>query len=916
MKSTISVAQAKRLINDKLSHFFGVTPKEATNEQYYKAVAMILREILSEKNSDFRQAADKQNSKQIYYLCMEFLMGRSLKNNLYNLGLTEVFEKALDSFDVKLDKLYDEEPDAGLGNGGLGRLAACYLDGLATNGFQSMGYSIRYEAGIFKQKLIDGWQTELPDFWLPGGEVWLVPREERAQQVQFEGRVEESWDGPYHTVKMIDCNTVTAIPYDMYVSGKGDGVARLRLWAARKPELDMSLFNQGEYIKAMEQSAMAETISKVLYPADNTPEGKSLRLRQQYFLVSASVQDIIHRHLSKYGTLDNLPEKVAIHINDTHPTMAIPELMRIMLDECGYDWDTAWNLVTGTVAYTNHTVMKEALECWSEELYKRLLPRIYEITKEIDNRFRAYVWGATHDAEKVERMAVISCGVVRMANLCVAGSHSVNGVSALHSEILKDTVFNDFYTVTPAKFTNVTNGIAFRRWLCQANPLLTNFITELIGDGFITKSDELIRLRDFADDKQVLSRLAEIKKANKERFAQVVKKQNGIDIDPNSIFDVQVKRLHEYKRQQLNVLNIIAQYRALKANKNMDFVPRTYIFASKAAPGYFMAKKIIELIDALAKVINNDPDVNDKMKVVFMENYSVSLAELLMPAADISEQISLAGTEASGTGNMKLMLNGAVTLGTMDGANVEIYDAVGEDNIFIFGMKTPEVEALKRNGYHPMNYVNNNEVLKGAIDMIQYGINGKQFNEITSSLVNVDPYMALADFADYQKVQEETAKAYLDKERFARMSLMNISGAGVFSADRSVMDYAERIWHTQPVKIEKPAEKKVANKAEEPKTAKKSSKKTAEKVQEAKPAKKAEKKSETAKSEKKAEKKTETAKTAKKTSEKAETVKTAAKAEDKKEVMTAKAENIKSSAKKPEAKSSSAKKTAKTSKKK
>lgn len=916
MKSTISVAQAKRLINDKLSHFFGVTPKEATNEQYYKAVAMILREILSEKNSDFRQAADKQNSKQIYYLCMEFLMGRSLKNNLYNLGLTEVFEKALDSFDVKLDKLYDEEPDAGLGNGGLGRLAACYLDGLATNGFQSMGYSIRYEAGIFKQKLIDGWQTELPDFWLPGGEVWLVPREERAQQVQFEGRVEESWDGPYHTVKMIDCNTVTAIPYDMYVSGKGDGVARLRLWAARKPELDMSLFNQGEYIKAMEQSAMAETISKVLYPADNTPEGKSLRLRQQYFLVSASVQDIIHRHLSKYGTLDNLPEKVAIHINDTHPTMAIPELMRIMLDECGYDWDTAWNLVTGTVAYTNHTVMKEALECWSEELYKRLLPRIYEITKEIDNRFRAYVWGATHDAEKVERMAVISCGVVRMANLCVAGSHSVNGVSALHSEILKDTVFNDFYTVTPAKFTNVTNGIAFRRWLCQANPILTDFITELIGDGFITKSDELIRLRDFSDDKQVLSRLADIKKANKERFAQVVKKQNGIDIDPNSIFDVQVKRLHEYKRQQLNVLNIIAQYRALKANKDMDFVPRTYIFASKAAPGYFMAKKIIELIDALAKVINNDPDVNDKMKVVFMENYSVSLAELLMPAADISEQISLAGTEASGTGNMKLMLNGAVTLGTMDGANVEIYDAVGEDNIFIFGMKTPEVEALKRNGYHPMNYVNNNEVLKGAIDMIQYGINGKQFNEITSSLVNVDPYMALADFADYQKVQEETAKAYLDKERFARMSLMNISGAGVFSADRSVMDYAERIWHTQPVKIEKPAEKKAANKAEEPKTAKKSSKKTAEKVQEAKPAKKAEKKSETAKSGKKAEKKTETAKTAKKTSEKAETVKTAAKAEDKKEVKTAKAETVKSSSKKPEAKSSSAKKTAKTSKKK
>lgn len=823
MKSTISVAQAKRMINDKLSHFFGVTPKDATNEQYYKAVAMILRELLSAKNSDFRQEADGQDSKQVYYLCMEFLMGRSLKNNLYNLGLTETFAKALESFDVKLEKLYDEEPDAGLGNGGLGRLAACYLDGLATCGFQSMGYSIRYEAGIFKQRLVDGWQTELPDFWLPGGDVWLVPREERAQQVKFEGWVEDSWDGEYHTVNLRDCNTVTAIPYDMYVSGKGDGVARLRLWAARKPELDMSLFNQGEYIKAMEQSAMAETISKVLYPADNTYEGKSLRLRQQYFLVSASVQDIIHRHLSKYGTLDNLPDKVAIHINDTHPTMAIPELMRIMLDECGYDWDTAWRLVTGTIAYTNHTVMKEALECWSEDLYRRLLPRIYEITKEIDNRFRAYVWGATHDADKVERMAIISCGAVRMANLCVAGSHSVNGVSALHSEILKETVFNDFYTVTPAKFTNVTNGIAFRRWLCQSNPLLTDYLTELIGDGFITKSDELLKLRDYAYDKDVLARLRAIKHANKVRFAKVVKKRNGIDIDPDSIFDVQVKRLHEYKRQQLNVLNIIAQYRALKENPNMDFVPRTYIFASKAAPGYYMAKKIIELIDALSKVINNDPDIGGKIKVVFLEDYSVSLAEVLMPAADISEQISLAGTEASGTGNMKLMLNGAVTLGTLDGANVEIHEAVGEDNIFIFGMKTPEVEALRRDGYHPMNYVTNNEALKGAIDFIQYGVNGKQFSEITSSLMNVDPYMALADFADYQTAQRLSAEAYKDEERFARMSLMNISGAGVFSADRSIMDYAERIWHTRPVQV-KHAE------------VKKESKKSAAKTQAKKPA--------------------------------------------------------------------------------
>lgn len=798
----MTVAQAKKAISDKLSHFFGVDPKIATDEQYYKAVAMIVRDKLSEMNSDFRNEAKGQDSKEIYYLCMEFLMGRSLKNNLYNLDLTKTFEDALKSFDVNLDKLFEQEPDAGLGNGGLGRLAACYLDGLATNGFQSMGYSIRYEAGIFKQKLIDGWQTELPDFWLPGGEVWLVPRDERAVQVNFEGWIEDSWDGDYHHVEYRDCNTVTAIPYDMYVSGKGQGVSRLRLWAARKPELDMGLFNSGSYIKAMEQSAMAEAISKVLYPADNTPEGKSLRLRQQYFLVSASIQDIIQRHLTRYGTLDNLPDKVAIHINDTHPTMAIPELMRIMLDECGYDWDSAWNIVTNTVAYTNHTVMKEALECWSEDLYRRLLPRIYEITKEIDNRFRAYIWGVTQNADKVERMAIISGGVVRMANLCVAGSHSVNGVSALHSEILKDTVFNDFYTVTPNKFKNVTNGIAFRRWICQSNPELTEFITELIGDGFITKSDELLKLRDYKDDKQVLDRLTGIKLANKERLAAIVKKRNGIELDPTSIFDVQVKRLHEYKRQQLNVLNIIAEYQMLKANPKMSFQPKTYIFASKAAPGYFMAKKIIELIDSLAKVVNNDPDINGRIKVVFIEDYSVSLAEALMPAADISEQISLAGTEASGTGNMKLMLNGAVTLGTMDGANVEIYEAVGEDNIFIFGLSTPEVEQLKRNGYNPMQYLNNNEVLRNAVEFINHGVNGKYFSEITSSLMNVDQYMALADFSDYQKAQASASEAYKDSERFAKMSLMNISGAGIFSADRSIMDYANDIWHTKPVKLE------------------------------------------------------------------------------------------------------------------
>ena len=846
MKTTISTTQAKKLITDKLSHFFGVAPDVATDEQFYKAVAMIVRDELSKKNSDFRHTAKGQDSKQIYYLCMEFLMGRSLKNNLYNLGLTETFDKALSSMGVKLDNLYEQEPDAGLGNGGLGRLAACYLDGLATTGFQSMGYSLRYEAGIFKQKLIDGWQTELPDFWLPGGEVWLVPREERSCKVAFEGYIEDSWDGDFHHVNHKDANVVEAIPYDMYVSGKGEGVSRLRLWAAKKPELDMTLFNEGSYMKAMEQSAMAEAITKVLYPADNSPEGKSLRLRQQYFLVSASIQDIIQRHLTKYGTLDNLPDKVAIHINDTHPTMAIPELMRIMLDECGYSWDDAWSIVTRTVAYTNHTVMKEALECWSEELYSRLLPRIYQITKEIDNRFRAYVWSATYDADRVERMAVVSNGVVRMANLCVIGSHSVNGVSALHSEILKETVFNDFYNLTPEKFCNVTNGIAFRRWICQANPALTEYLTSLIGDGFITKSDELEKLRQFKDDKKVLAKLDEIKHENKVRFAKIIKKRNGVDINPDSIFDVQVKRLHEYKRQQLNILNIISEYQMLKENPNADYYPKTYIFASKAAPGYFMAKKLIQLIDALSNVINNDPDVNGKLKVVFLEDYNVSLAEVLMPAADISEQISLAGTEASGTGNMKLMLNGAITLGTLDGANVEIHDAVGEENIYIFGMKTPEVEQLKKAGYFPQSYIQNNEALAKAMSFLQNGVNGKKFDEVYYSLVNTDPYMALADFTDYQRAQREISKAYADREKFVKMSLMNISGAGIFSADRSIMDYANNIWHTKPVQFAK----------ETPKAAKKS-KPMAPKEEKTEPKKevKKEAKAEPKKAEKKAEKK-------------------------------------------------------------
>ena len=692
MNYALSKKKAKELLTAKLSHFMGVTPEEATDEQYYKAIALIVRDMMSEGRAAFSEEAAKAGTKKIYYLCMEFLMGRSLKNNLYNLNLTEVFDSVLADYGVKLENLYDCEPDAGLGNGGLGRLAACNLDGLATQGYPARGYSILYEAGIFKQKLVDGWQTELPDFWLPGGEVWLVPHEESAIEVRFEGDVMDSWDNQFHHVELVNYKPVQAVPYDMYVSGKdGKGISVLRLWQAKAPALDMSLFNQGDYMRAMEQNAMAEVISKVLYPADNHPEGKSLRLRQQYFLVSASIQDIVHRHLRVFGTMDNFAEKVAVHLNDTHPTLAVPELMRILLDECGYGWDDAWNIVTSAVAYTNHTVMKEALECWPEDLYKRLMPRIWQITKEIDNRFRNYVWQATNNADQVERMAIMSNGVVRMANLCVASSHSVNGVSALHSEILKDTVFHDFYTLTPNKFKNVTNGIAHRRWLCQSNPELDKLLKELIGDGFVYRADELLKLRDYKEDKTVLAELERIKTHNKERFAEQVFKNTGVKLDPTSIFDVQVKRLHEYKRQHLNALNILTEYLAIKENPNADYAPHTYIFGAKAASGYFMAKKIISFICALGDMINNDPDVRGRLKVVYCEDYNVTMAENLMPAADISEQISLAGTEASGTGNMKLMINGAVTLGTMDGANVEIFDAVVADNIFIFGMSSPEV---------------------------------------------------------------------------------------------------------------------------------------------------------------------------------------------------------------------------------
>lgn len=801
IKKALTPSEARDMIVSKLSHNFGVIPTEATDEHYYKAIALILRDMMSHEYAAFTNAAESQNKKTVYYLCMEFLMGRSLKNTLYNLGLTDVMTKALQGLNIKIENIYEQEPDAGLGNGGLGRLAACFLDGLATQDYPAMGYSLRYEFGIFRQKLVDGWQTELPDRWLPGGQVWLQSHPEKSVKVLFDGRIEENWADGYHSVNHVDATAIEAVPYDMMVAGYGGkGVSRLRLWAAKSNDFDMKLFNGGEYIRAMEQNAMAEVITKVLYPEDNHAEGKSLRLNQQYFLVSATIQDIVRRHLRIYGTLDNFPELVAIHLNDTHPVLAIPELMRILLDECGYSWDSAWDIVTRSIAYTNHTVMAEALECWQVDMFARKLPRIYQIIEEINKRFCAEMHEKGIDGSQIARMAVINDGIVKMANLAVIAGHSVNGVSKLHSEILKESVFSDFYKVTPEKFKNVTNGIAHRRWLNQSNPGLSNLILDLIGDKFITDASALQGLMKYKDDESVLKQLAKIKKANKVKMAEYIQTNNGIIVDPDSIFDVQVKRLHEYKRQHLNAINILSTYLWLKANPNAEFTPKTYIFGAKAAPGYYFAKQIIQFIVELGNRINNDPDVNKKLKVVYLEDYRVSVAEKLIPSAEISEQISLVGTEASGTSNMKFMINGAVTLGTLDGANVEIHESVGDDNIILFGMTTSEVNALKHRGYNPQEYYNNSREIMDIINYIEREFSGK-FHDIAESLRNKDPYMVLADFSDYSIAQQNASALYADPMHWNHMSLVNIAQAGRFAADRSIRDYANTIWEATPVEL-------------------------------------------------------------------------------------------------------------------
>ncbi len=808
MNSNLNSTQIKENIEVKLARYFGCTPAEASKEQMYKAVAITVRDILTEKRGAFKKEVNKQGAKRVYYMCMEFLLGRSLKTNLHNLGLVDEYEKALGNFGVELDSLYDCEPDAGLGNGGLGRLAACFMDSLSSLDYPATGFSICYEYGLFKQKIVDGMQVELPDVWLPGGDVWLVPRTDRPFVVRFGGKVKEKWVDGHMEVYYEDAEEIEAIPYDMMISGADSKAAsRLRLWKARDiHNFNMGLFTQGQYAQAVQNSTKAEAICKVLYPSDNHEEGKLLRLSQQYFLVSASVQSIIRDHMATYGTLQNLEDKVAIHINDTHPALCIPELMRILIDDYFYSWEEAWNKVVKICSYTNHTVLPEALEKWNEDLFRLKLPRMYQIVCEINERFCREAWQAfPGNWQRISNMSIVGYGTVRMANLSVVGSHSVNGVSKLHSDILKKSVFNDFYNMYPDRFDNVTNGIAHRRWLCYSNPSLANLLDETIGTGYRHNPTELSEFAKFADDAAVLDQIRRIKHDNKVKFAEHLYHKTGKKLNTHTVFDVQIKRLHEYKRQLLNVLNIIGLYIDIKNNPNLEIQPQTFIFGAKAAPGYHMAKRIIQLICALSKDIDSHPEIKEKLDVVFLENYDVTTAEILIPSAEISEQISLAGKEASGTGCMKLMINGALTIGTLDGANIEMLAAAGEENMFIFGMTAKEVEDLWTRGYHSTEFYANNERLKKIINHLYIGFAGESFADIATYLLAsgygvADPFMCLADFESYRLTHDRLISAYADRKNWSRMSLLNTAASGYFAADRCIDEYAEKFWNIKPIK--------------------------------------------------------------------------------------------------------------------
>ena len=800
MISQISRNEVRSAIEDKLCAHFGVTGEKATDDQLFQATAIVIRELMSR----LHVAEDpKRVPKEVHYMSMEFLMGRSLMKNAFNLGISEAVVGALEDMGRSAADIFESEPDAGLGNGGLGRLAACYMDSMATLGMNATGYSLCYELGIFKQKFADGKQTEIADNWRSAMESWLVSRYEDQVEVRFGGQIAPSWDslGRYRA-KHTGYTAVTAVPRDMLIAGyDGSGVATLRLWEAHSTNsLDMYLFSEGEYVKSMEQRTMTEVITKVLYPADDHTEGKILRLKQQYFFVSASAQDIVRKHIEIWGDIRTFAEHHTIQINDTHPTLIIPELMRIFMDEHGLGWDEAWEIVKNTVAYTNHTVMSEALEKWPQELIQQLLPRVWEILCEINKRWVVYLVENFGQDERVGRNLIIKDGQVHMANLCLATCYKVNGVSRLHGEILKRDLFRDLYSLQPELFTHVTNGIDHRRWLAQINPGLHELVYELLGgEDYLIRPERLEELTAYASDSEVRRRMLEIKQDNRNRFAAFAARNDGVTLNTDAIYDVQIKRLHEYKRQLLCAMRIAALQLQLHDNPNMDFVPRTFVFGAKAAAGYKVAKRIIELLLSMQKDINNDPLCKDKLQVYFVENYRVSAAEAIIPAAQVSEQISTAGKEASGTGCMKLMMNGAVTIGTLDGANVEMYERLGDENMFLFGLHTEEIEELRRQGYNPAAIYNADPELQRVFARFREGFSdGKSYSDLVSMLLyGGDQYMLVADYRSYAECQTRLYDRIRDKDELARLAIVNTAKSGVFAADRAIEEYARDIWHVK-----------------------------------------------------------------------------------------------------------------------
>ena len=808
----------KKSVKDNVKFLYRKTIEEATQEQIFQAVSYTVKDVIIDNWLETQKAYDEQDPKIVYYMSMEFLMGRALGNNLINLcGYGEVKE-ALEELGFDLNCIEDQEPDPALGNGGLGRLAACFLDSLATLNYAAYGCGIRYHYGMFKQQIKDGYQIEVPDNWLKNGYPFELRRPEYAKEVHFGGYVRAEYDAEKGATRFIHegYQAVKAIPYDMPITGyDNDVVNTLRIWDA-EPIVDFELdsFDKGDYKKAVEQENLARNIVEVLYPNDNHYAGKELRLKQQYFFVSASLQEAIAKYKKKHDDIHKLYEKVTFQMNDTHPTVAVAELMRILMDEEGLGWDEAWEITTKSVAYTNHTIMSEALEKWPIELFSRLLPRVYQIIEEINRRFIAEIQAKyPGNYEKIKKMAIIYDGQVKMAHLAIAAGYSVNGVARLHTEILKNQELRDFYEMMPEKFNNKTNGITQRRFLLHANPLLADWITEHIGPDWITDLSQLKKLKVYADDEKALQEFMNIKFKNKERLAKYILEHNGVEVDPHSIFDVQVKRLHEYKRQLLNILHVIYLYNQIKMHPEMEFYPRTFIFGAKASAGYATAKKIIKLINSVADVVNNDASINGKIKVVFIENYRVSNAEIIFAAADVSEQISTASKEASGTGNMKFMLNGAPTLGTMDGANVEIVEEVGAENAFIFGLSSDEVINYENNGgYDPNVIYNTDEEIRQVLMQL---INGtfssdtELFRDLYDSLLTntntdrADRYFILADFRSYADAQKRVEEAYKDEKGWAKKALLNTACSGKFTSDRTIQEYVDDIWHLDKVIVRK-----------------------------------------------------------------------------------------------------------------